>query len=106
MLSSLLNLMADHSKIILCGATATYNAWGKFAGVVNMEKIIFKRIIMQGILYFSESSRTMNEAFMEMIELNVKGIEVIIKGMESLPTVYRDMIDGKFIGKPVVELLS
>ena len=56
----MLNLMADHSKIILCGATATYNAWGKFSGVTNMEKIIFKRIIMQGILYFSESNKTMN----------------------------------------------
>jgi hypothetical protein len=39
---------------------------------------------------------------MDMVKLNVKGVEVIIKGMESLPSVYRDMIDGKFIGKPVV----
>jgi NADPH-dependent curcumin reductase CurA len=98
--------MADHSKIILCGATATYNAWGKFSGVTNMEKIISKRILMQGILYFAESAKTMNEAFMEIIELNVKGIEVIVKGMEALPTVYRDMIEGKFIGKPVVEFVS
>jgi len=27
MLSSMLNVMAQHSKIILCGALATYNNW-------------------------------------------------------------------------------
>jgi len=27
MLSSMLNVMASHSKIIMCGALATYNNW-------------------------------------------------------------------------------
>jgi NADPH-dependent curcumin reductase CurA len=53
MLSSMLKLMADHSKIIMCGATATYNNWNKKSGVLNMENIISKRIEMKGILYFS-----------------------------------------------------
>ena len=35
MLSSMLNVMSDHSKIIMCGATATYNNWGSKQGVRN-----------------------------------------------------------------------
>lgn len=52
MLSSMLNVMSDHGKIIMCGATATYNNWGSKEGVRNMENIISKRIQLKGILYF------------------------------------------------------
>jgi len=37
-----------------------------------------------------------------MGSLEMKGCDVLIKGIEKLPESYRDMIDGKFIGKPVV----
>lgn len=53
MLSSMLNLMANHSKVIMCGATATYNNWGKQKGIQNYENIITKRIQVKGILYFN-----------------------------------------------------
>ena len=53
MLSSMFKFMADHSKIIMCGATATYNNWGKKVGVLNYQNLITKRIQMKGILYFS-----------------------------------------------------
>lgn len=52
MLSSMLKLMANHSKIVMCGALATYNNWREKVGVRNMENIISKRIEMKGILYF------------------------------------------------------
>ena len=58
---------------------------------------------MKGILYYDLDFSTRVNAFMEMISLDAKGVEVIINGMENLPTVYRDMIDGKFTGKPVVQ---
>jgi NADPH-dependent curcumin reductase CurA len=35
MLSSMLNLMSDNGKVIMCGATATYNNWGSKEGVSN-----------------------------------------------------------------------
>jgi len=34
----------------------------------------------------------------------MKGQDVLVKGIQKLPTTYRDMIFGKFIGKPVVQL--
>lgn len=53
MLSSMLNVMGTHSKVILCGATATYNSWGKQTGISNYESVITKRIQVKGILYFN-----------------------------------------------------
>jgi NADPH-dependent curcumin reductase CurA len=36
MLSSMLKLMADHSKIVMCGAIASYTNWREKAGIRNM----------------------------------------------------------------------
>jgi len=53
MLSCMLKMMSDHSKIIMCGATATYNNWGKKSGILNYHNLMLKRIQMKGILYYS-----------------------------------------------------
>jgi NADPH-dependent curcumin reductase CurA len=42
--------------------------------------------------------------FLEMANLDAKGVDVIIKGIENLPYVYRDMFNGKFVGKPIVQV--
>ena len=81
MLSSAINVMADNSKIIMCGATATYNNWGSKEGVKNFEKLIYKRIQMKGILYFDVDQKERINLFMGMVELDVKGMEVMIKGI-------------------------
>ena len=40
---------------------------------------------------------------MQMGSLDMKGRDIILHGIEKLPETYRDMIHGKFIGKPVVQ---
>ena len=104
MLSSMLNCMADHGKVIMCGATATYNNWGSKEGVRNMENIVSKRIQLKGILYYDEGQSDRIKVFMEMGAVEMKGCDVIIPGIENLPTTYRKMIHGGFIGKPIVQL--
>ena len=104
MLSSMLNCMADKSKVIMCGATATYNNWGSKEGVRNMENVISKRIQLKGILYYDEDFNERIKVFMEMGALDMKGCDIIINGIEHLPVTYRKMIHGEFIGKPVVQL--
>lgn len=104
MLSSMLNLMSDHGKVIMCGATATYNNWGSKEGVRNMENIISKRIEMKGILYFDVEFGERVKLFMEMGSLDVQGCHVMMHGIEELPTTYRNMIHGQYIGKPIIQL--
>jgi NADPH-dependent curcumin reductase CurA len=78
MLSSMLNAMSDHGKVIMCGATATYNNWGSKEGVKNFENIISKRLQMKGILYFDMEFGNRVKMFMEMITVGVEGCEVHI----------------------------
>ncbi len=79
MLTSALLCMKFHSKVILCGATATYNNWKSKAGILNLESIISKRIECKGILYYHYSEGKKIMAVMEMIDLNINGSEVLIK---------------------------
>ncbi len=103
MLSSALNLMSDNSKIIMCGATATYNNWGSKEGVRNFENVISKRIQLKGILYYDENFNERIKVFMEMGSLDMQGQDILINGIEQLPETYRNLIHGKYIGKPVVQ---
>jgi len=94
MLSSMLNVMSDHGKVIMCGATATYNNWGSKEGVRNMENITSKRLLLKGILYFDEDFNERIKVFMEMGALDMKGYDLMMFGIEQLPTTYRNMIHG------------
>ena len=38
--------------------------------------------------------------------LDMKGYDLMMFGIEELPTTYRNMIHGKYIGKPVIQLWS
>jgi NADPH-dependent curcumin reductase CurA len=89
MLSSMLNLMSDHGKVIMCGATATYNNWGSKEGVRNFENIISKRLLLKGIIYFQENASDRVKAFMEMVSIEIEGNEIMIQGIEHLPETYK-----------------
>lgn len=73
MLTTALLCMKIHSKVILCGATATYNNWKSKAGILNQEMIISKRIECKGILYYQYSEGKKIMAVLEMIDLNING---------------------------------
>lgn len=65
--------------------------------------IIMKRIECKGILYYQYSEGRKIGAVMEMIELDIKGSEVLIPGMDNLPLAFRDVYNGVYMGKPIVE---
>lgn len=41
---------------------------------------------------------------MDMVSYDIDGHEIMIHGIEELPVTYRNMIHGKYIGKPVIQL--
>ena len=47
--------------------------------------MVTKRIEIKGILYFNDSNSESIKALMEMVQLNVKGCETIVEGIEQLP---------------------
>ena len=103
MLSTALICLKRQGKVILCGATATYNNWKSKGGILNSEMIISKSIECKGILYYQYSEGKKVMAVLEMIDLDIKGTEVLIQGMENLPMACRDVFNGKYMGKPIVD---
>lgn len=59
MLEQMLLCMKRHSKIILCGATATYANWKNKSGINTLNQAILKSITLKGILYFGENDKLM-----------------------------------------------
>jgi hypothetical protein len=53
-------------------------------------------------LYYQYSEGKKIMAVMEMIDLNINGSEVLINGMDNLPYAFRDVYNGKYMGKPIV----
>jgi len=41
---------------------------------------------------------------MEMASIDVQGCHLMMEGIEQLPTTYRNMIHGQYIGKPIIQL--
>ena len=103
MLTTALICLKRQGKAILCGATATYNNWKSKGGILNSEMIISKSIECKGILYYQYSEGKKVMAVLEMIDLDIKGTEALIQGMDNLPLACRDVFNGKYMGKPIVE---
>lgn len=76
--------MKNHSKIILCGATATYARWKSKQGISNYLQIITRSITLKGILYFGQMDKLIT-SLPEMMQLaehnNIEGYETIVDGI-------------------------
>ena len=102
-MDAVLPAMKEHSKVVMCGATATYTKWKDKLGIKNYSMAIFKRIQFKGILYFG-NPKQYAKAFVGISQLNLKGCEVVLEGLENAPATLRDNYFGKFIGKPIVRV--
>ena len=97
-MDAVIPVMTNHSKIVMCGATATYTKWKDKLGIKNYVMAIFKRIQFKGILYFG-NQKQYAKAFIEISQLNLTGCEIVIDGLENAPATLRDNYFGKLLGK-------
>lgn len=79
-MDAVLPVMQNHSKVVMCGATATYTQWKDKLGIKNYTMAIFKRIQFKGILYFG-NQKQYAKAFVEIAQLNLAGCEIVIDGL-------------------------
>jgi NADPH-dependent curcumin reductase CurA len=107
MLEEMLLCMKTQSKVILCGATATYAKWKTKSGVANISQAIFKRVTLKGILYFGETEK-LAMAMPEMVQLaesqGIEGHETILKGLDQAPIGLQGVYYGKYTGKAIIDL--
>lgn len=107
MLAEMLLCMKNHSKVVLCGATATYARWKSKSGVANIFLAITKRITLRGILYFGQTEK-LAMALPGMVQLaeehGISGHETILKGLDQAPVGLQGVYFGKYTGKAIIDL--
>ncbi len=102
-MDAVLPVMKNHSKIVMCGATATYTKWKDKLGIKNYAMAIMKRIQFKGILYYGNNNKYAS-AFMEISQLGLKGVSTMVSGLEKCPETIQGNFKGKFIGKPIIKI--
>lgn len=108
-LNTALHHLREFARVVLCGAVSTYeSADGKpVPGPDNLFEMVTKRALLKGFMYTDEAGRypealSALEAALDSGAL--RNAEYVLKGIESAPQAFCDMLAGKNLGKTLVEL--
>jgi NADPH-dependent curcumin reductase CurA len=106
MLDMLLRVMNVHSRIVVCGLIAEYNATEPY-GYKMMRSVLVNRIRMQGMIVFDWKERY-GEALADLgARLSAGKLryrESIVEGLENAPQGLIALLSGGNFGKQVVKL--
>jgi NADPH-dependent curcumin reductase CurA len=104
-LDAVLACMADHGRIALCGATSLYA--GGSASLQNGLMMLARRLSVRGFVVmdhrerFAEISEELTQAARRG-ELTTR--EDIVHGLEAAPAALLRLLEGKNVGKQLVQL--
>lgn len=107
MLEAAIEQMADHGRIVLCGAIAGYNASEPPPGPRNMMNLIARRIRMQGFImldYLHRIEEFQTEFGTWVLEGKIKTREDIQEGFENIPATLNRLFEGRNQGKQLLKL--
>ena len=105
-LDTALAVMNRHSRVVLCGLIAEYNATEPY-GYKRMRSVLVNRIRMQGMIVFDWKDRY-GEAVAglaaHLAEGKLKYRESIVEGLDHAPRALIGMLKGENFGKQLVKL--
>ncbi len=105
-LDTVLRVMNQNGRIVVCGLIAEYNATQPY-GYKNMRSILVNRIRMQGMIVFDWHKRY-GEALADLGARVAAGKmryrESIVEGIENAPQGLIDLLAGRNFGKQLVKL--
>ena len=106
-LDTLLRVMNLHSRVVVCGLIAEYNATEPY-GYKMMRSILVNRIRMQGMIVFDWASRY-GEAIKGLGALfadgKLKYRESVVDGLENAPKGLIALLKGENFGKQLVRIV-
>jgi NADPH-dependent curcumin reductase CurA len=107
MLDCVLPLLNKFARVPVCGVLSQYNAQGEPYGVKNTRLIFDKSLRLQGFLVSQfrdhwDQGRAELEALVACGRLRYR--ETIASGIENAPEAFIGMLEGRNIGKQLVEL--
>ena len=105
-LDTMLRAMNLHSRIVICGLVAEYNATEPY-GYRNLRSVLVNRIRMQGMIVFDWAPRygeAANGLAAFVAEGRLKYRESIVEGLENAPKGLIALLRGENFGKQLVRL--
>ncbi len=104
---SVLFLMNDFARIIICGQISQYNISRMPVGPRIQGLMLVRRALMQGFIvsdYHKHFERAISQIRKWYLEERIKHKETIIEGFENLPEAFFGLFRGDNIGKMIVEV--
>ena len=105
-LDTALSVMNRHSRIVICGLIAEYNATEPY-GYKRMRSMLVNRIRMQGMIVFDWKDRY-GEAVAGLAALLAEGKlkyrESIVDGLDNAPRALIGLLKGENFGKQLVRI--
>lgn len=109
---AVLPLLNTKARIPVCGLISQYNATALPQGPdrmsLLMSRILVKRIKVQGFIIFDDYGHRYNEFATDMAQWlaagQIKYREQMVEGLESAPTAFAGLLEGKNFGKLVVRV--
>lgn len=106
-LDTMLPLMNDFGRIVVCGMVANYNNWGDPYRLANLWQVLVHRITMRGFLAY-EHLEMLAEAEENLCNWVKSGqlvaLENVTTGIENTPSAFINLMSGNTTGKTVVRL--
>lgn len=99
--------MADHGRIVLCGAISSYNDATPSPGPNNLMTLIARRVRMQGFImldYLNRLDEFNTEFGSWFMEGKIKTREDIQEGFDNIPATLARLFAGKNDGKQILKL--
>ena len=106
-LDTVLPLMAEQGRIVVCGMISDYNNQDSPQPILNLWQMVVKRLTMRGFLTYDHAA-SLPEAQRALVEWVMSGAlkptENITPGLESAPAALIRLLSGGTTGKTLVQL--
>ncbi|RYH02477.1 MAG: NADP-dependent oxidoreductase [Alphaproteobacteria bacterium] len=106
-LSAVVENMAVHGRIALCGQIATYNDDGRTTAPLNVMKLVYWRVRIEGFIMsdrWEEMPAALEEIAGWIAEGRMKHREDIRHGFETIPAVFAELFAGTNEGTLLMKL--
>ena len=99
--------LRPHGRIVACGSISTYNATEAQPGPRNLFQVVTKRLRLQGFIVSDHSDRF--PAFLAEVaplvrEGKVRYRETVVEGIENAPAALIGLLEGRNVGKMLVQV--
>lgn len=109
MLETVLPLMREHGRVVVCGMVSEYNDQDHPYGVRTLWQLVVKRLTLRGFLTYDHPDRipaAQSQLAQWVRRGELQALDNVRVGIENAPLALIDMLSGHTVGKTLVKLHS